>query len=287
MLKVNDLVLAAIVTRDRLDSLKETINAVLNQTRKPNEILVINNDSSDCTREWLEQQSGITIINQDNLGSSGGQYTGFSYTLDKKFDWIWVLEDDIIPYPDCLELLLENSNENSIHAPLLLEKDLKPFYHFAIDYNLTNPFKSFWNGIINESHVEQKLIDAVGITFEGPLIHRKIIEKIGLPEKNFFIFADDTEYFIRASKAGIKIQVVTKANCIRQFDYVESKIFTWKHYYIIRNLIAVSVLHGNKAVRIIRPFSLLLKWLMNSRKPSDFKITFKAFRDGFLYKSKN
>jgi GT2 family glycosyltransferase len=282
---MNKKILAAIVTRDRLENLKITISAVLNQTRKPNEILVINNDSTDGTKEWLEQQSGLTIINQENLGSSGGQFTAFSYSIEKNFDWIWVLEDDIIPNPDCLELLLENSNENTILAPLLLEKDLKPFYHFALDYNLTNPFKSFWNGIIDENHVKQQYIDAIGITFEGPLVHRKVIEMIGLPERKFFIFADDTEYFIRASKAGFNIIVVTKANCIRQFDYYELKEFTWKQYFIIRNLIAVSVLHGNKSVRYIRPFIFLFKWLFKSRKPADFKLTFKAFWDGFNYKS--
>lgn len=280
---MNNKVLAAIVTRDRLESLKKTISAILNQTRKPNEILVINNDSSDGTKDWLETQPGLTIINQANLGSSGGQYTAFSYTIEMQFDWIWVLEDDIIPNNDCLELLLEDSNNNTVHAPLLLEKDSKPFYHFALDYNLTHPFKGFWNGIIDEDHVKQKYINAIGITFEGPLVHRKIIEKIGLPEKKFFIFADDTEYFIRASKAGFTIRVVTNANCVRQFDYNESKEFTWKHYYIIRNLIAVSVIHGNKPVRYIRPFIYLFKWLLKSRKPGDIKITIKAFWDGFFF----
>jgi GT2 family glycosyltransferase len=278
---------AVVVTYNRVNFLEVLINSLRNQTHKLDSIIVVNNSSTDGTTEWLNEQRDLVIITQINQGSSGGQYTGIKSAYEKGFDWIWLVEDDILPNENCLELLLNNFDVMTIRAPLLLEKDMNPFYHFAVKYNLTNPFHSFWDSIIDENLVKQENFDAVGITFEGALINRKVVEKIGYPEKKFFIYADDTEYFIRASLANFKIIVVTSANCIRHFDYIESKTFTWKNYYIIRNIIAVSVLHGNIPVRIIRPFGFLISWLSKCRKFKDVLLTFKAFFHGYFYKSNN
>ena len=36
--------------------------------------------------------------------------------------------------------------------------------------------------------------------FEGPIINSKIIDKIGYPNKDFFIIGDDTDYSIRINE---------------------------------------------------------------------------------------
>jgi GT2 family glycosyltransferase len=136
--------------------------------------------------------------------------------------------------------------------------------------------------------LNESKIPAVGITFEGPLFHRSLVEKIGLPEKKIFIFGDDTEFFIRAWKTGWKIFVYRDAKLNRKLNpETDLTKFTWKTYYMIRNIIAIDVLHGNLAVRLIRPFGYLLRWLNRAKTPDDKKIVWKAFVDGYFYKSIN
>jgi GT2 family glycosyltransferase len=281
-------VAAIIITYNRLTLLKEAIEALRNQTRKADAIIVVNNSSSDGTSEWLAEQSDLAVITQPNFGSSGGQYTGFKYAFEHGYDWLWVMDDDVEAASDCLEKLMDDPDENLIRTPLRYTTSGGPFFNDTITFNLSNPFKSIWNEIFSKKHLSLERIPATGITFEGPLIHRNIVEKIGYPEKKFFIYADDSEYFIRAAKAGAKIEIFRDARFNRKLDYkAPDKLFDWKTYYVIRNIIAIDVLHGSPIVRLIRPFGYLISWLKRSANIKDIKIVFKAFLDGYFYRSEN
>jgi rhamnopyranosyl-N-acetylglucosaminyl-diphospho-decaprenol beta-1,3/1,4-galactofuranosyltransferase len=60
-------IIAVIVPFSRLSLLKKCISTVTQQSRKPDEIIVINNGSTDGTESWLSQQP-LTYYTQENLG---------------------------------------------------------------------------------------------------------------------------------------------------------------------------------------------------------------------------
>jgi GT2 family glycosyltransferase len=276
---------AIVITYNRLHFLKEIVEALRNQTLKPDKIFVIHNSGTDGTAEWLTEQNDLEVITQPNWGSSGGQYTGFKTAFNQGYQWLWTMDDDVVPAPNCLETLLSVKDNNLIRTPLRFSPNGEVFINDCINFNLTSPFKSIWVRIINNEDLKKEFIPAVGITFEGPIIHRSIVEKIGFPEKNFFIYADDSEYFIRANKAGAKIQVFTNAILNRKLDYIEpEKSFSWKHFYIIRNIIAIDRFHGNLPVKYLRPFAYLISWLLKCHNYQDVKTTFRAFIKGYFYK---
>jgi GT2 family glycosyltransferase len=285
---MSEKIAVTVLTYNRLDFLKEIIDAIRNQTLKPDEIIVVNNSSTDGTKQWLDEQEDLFVVTQENTGSSGGQYTAFKTAYDRGFDWIWTMDDDVVPRPDCLEKLMENPVPSVIKTPLRITVEGTPFLNDTLSYNLSNPFKSIWVEILSEKYLELDFIPAVGITFEGPCFHRSLIEKIGLPEKKFFIYADDGEYFIRANKAGFKSGILTAAKLDRKLSVPDlRKEFSWKNFYIIRNIIAIDVLHGTHLVRWLRPWAYLLSWLSRCRSFDNFKTVFKAFCDGYFYNSEN
>lgn len=279
---------AVLVTYNRLDFLKKVVSSLKSQTKNINQIIVVNNGSTDGTSEWLDQQSELHVVNQENVGSSGGQYTGFKTAYENGYDWIWCMDDDVVPRNDCLEKLLYDDNERIVRTPLRYTPSGKPFLNDTIIFNLSNPFKNIWEKIISEVDLNNNIIYAEGITFEGPLFHRSVVEKIGLPEKKFFIFGDDSEYWIRADKAGFKSVIVTKAKADRLLEVPDLiKKFSWKNYYIIRNIIAIDILHANLPTRILRPFAYLFSWLRKANDSEERKTVIKAFKDGYFYKSDN
>jgi rhamnopyranosyl-N-acetylglucosaminyl-diphospho-decaprenol beta-1,3/1,4-galactofuranosyltransferase len=285
---MNKTIAATILTFNRLEFLKEIIQAVRNQTLKPDEIIVVNNSSTDGTLEWLEEQDDLFVVTQDNTGSSGGQYTGFKTAYDRGHEWIWTMDDDVVPRPDCLEKLMENRDPNLVRTPLRITVEGGPFLNDTLSYNLTNPLKSIWVEILSEMYMNDDFIPAVGITFEGPCFHRSLIEKIGLPEKKFFIYADDGEFFIRAWKAGYKSGIITAAKLDRKLPVPDLMAeFSWKNYYVIRNIIAIDVLHGSPLVRWIRPWGYLISWLGRCKTIDNLKTVLRAFKDGYFYKSEN
>jgi GT2 family glycosyltransferase len=281
-------VAAIVITFNRLELFKKTIAGLRAQSYKIDEIIVVNNGSTDGTLDWLNSQDDLFVVTQENTGSSGGQYTGFKTAHSRGHEWIWAMDDDVVPRSNCLEQLMNNRNEKSILAPLRYSKDGTPFINDTLKFNLSNPFKNIWERLLTQPDLVGETVKADGPTFEGPFFHRSLIDEIGLPEKKFFIYADDSEYMIRAKKKGFQPYIVMNANIDRLLDVPNlNNEFSWKNYYIIRNIIAIDVLHGSAAVRVLRPFAYLLSWLRKANNSSDRKTVLKAFKDGYFYKSEN
>jgi GT2 family glycosyltransferase len=279
-----------VVTYNRLELLKRVVDSLRKQTVKPDRIFIVNNSSTDGTEEWLNEQQeqfdDMTVIKQANVGSSGGQYTSLKAMFEEGYEWIWIMDDDVMPARDCLEKMTENITKKDIRVPLRYDVEGKRYINDTIELNLTNPFSSIWTRIIDESDFENPVIWAEGVTFEGPLFHRSVIEKIGYPEKPFFIYGDDTEYMIRAQKAGYKSSIIRDARMDRLLPVpADMYKFTWKHFYLIRNIIAIDVLHGTIGVRLIRPWGYMIKWLGRSKSIKDVLTTIKAFISGYFYRS--
>ncbi len=284
-----DSIAVVVVTYNRLDLLKKSVAKLFQQTKEFDKLIIVNNGSTDGTKEWLKElfqkNDKLIVVTQENLGSSGGQYTGFKVAYEFGFEWIWEMDDDVSARENCLEKLFNERQENLILAPLRYNSEGKVFYNEVKSYNLSNPFKSFWNEKISEKDLSKKLIPVQGITFEGSFFHRSLIEKIGLPEKYFFLYGDDTEYFLRARKAGYEIYILTTANLDRMLpDITQEKIHTQTRYFYIRNIMLIDRLHGNLLVKFLRPAIYLVKWLLNSKSYSDIKFTIKAFKDFVFFK---
>ena len=93
---------AVVVTYNRLALLQECITSLRNQTRKLDEIIVVNNSSTDGSFEWLNLQNDLAVITQENSGSAGGQHTGIKTAYEHGHDWIWCMDDDCIASKNAL-----------------------------------------------------------------------------------------------------------------------------------------------------------------------------------------
>lgn len=273
-------IIAVIVTYNRLPLLQQTIAAVCGQTRKPDIIIAVNNASDDGTQEWLEAQTGITTINQPNIGGAGGFHTGMQAALDLGAQWIWCMDDDVAPTADCLANLLANG-EHLIRVPLRRTPDGSP--HLGTDtirFNFTNPFAGLWAEVLALRHIGNENILLEGPTFEGPLIHRNISETVGLPDKGFFIFADDSDFFIRAARGGYQAELITSALLHRMLPFSMQKTATWKRYYEIRNIITLDKRYGTPSVRLLRPIFYAVKLLVASDSGGERRAVIKGFLHG-------
>ena len=88
---------AVVVTYCRLELVKKTISALRNQLYKLDSIIVVDNNSTDGTSEWLDSQNDLVVIHQENIGGSGGFYRGIKEAYDRGADWIWCMDDDVYP----------------------------------------------------------------------------------------------------------------------------------------------------------------------------------------------
>lgn len=253
-------IIVVVVTFNRLELLKRNIEC-LRMNKPVSSILVVNNGSTDGTREWLDTQTDLKTVHQENVGGSGGFHTGIEYAYQMGADWIWCMDDDVFPRDTCLEELLKVSKDDNIGilAPRRL-MDGKIFCHDFQAYNLWNPFASMYTRRLENDKVNTP-VDIQGTAFEGPCIRREVVERIGLPNKDLFIFCDDTDYCLRAVQTGFRIVYVPSALMDKQKFFSDdswserSRKKKWKRFYQIRNSAYLNHHYGrNWGVKYLRGF---------------------------------
>lgn len=251
---VPERVCAVVVTFKRQELLKGCLSALLSQTRPLDGILVVDNASNDGTVEMVREQfPSVEVLELDeNSGGAGGFHAGMKHAFGQGYDWLWLMDDDGRAASDCLEQLLGASDRPGARVPMQRDESGR-FYgvgqwpHFETD--ITPRI------LAHAQPIEGKFLFA----FVGPLIHREVVEKIGLPIKEFFIWFDDVEYALRIqTKAKMPVVVVPGAVFHHNFGSVKKEarflwrrsmrgfFAPWKLYYGTRNPIYI-ILHQRKS----------------------------------------
>lgn len=236
-----------IVTYNRLEKLKIALASYEKQTLKPKYILVVNNNSTDGTKEYLEQwkneKNAIEkyLVNlEKNTGGSGGFYEGLKNSLEIDSEWVWVADDDAYPKENAFEIAkdyIENHKDVNLSAicGTVLKSDGK-----TIDYShRRNIYTTVFNRIAQpyskKSDYNKEEFEINGFSYVGTMINKDKLKQTELTKKDYFIYYDDTEHSYRLSKLG-KIIVIPKMQVIHDAPHTEmSEIVKWKLYYLVRN----------------------------------------------------
>lgn len=189
-------VAAVVVTYNRKDLLKECITSLLNQTYKALDIIVIDNASTDGTESLVKDfiNNNIKYINTgENLGGAGGFQFGIRKASELGYDYLWLMDDDSIPTPNALEKLIvaaDSLGEFGFLSSKVLWKDNTMCRMNIPKVSLNHKLKEF-NG------APKQIIMGTFVSFLVPV---KVVKEVGLPIKEFFIWADDLEYSRRISR---------------------------------------------------------------------------------------
>lgn len=175
---------AVVVTYNRIELLKQCIDSLRNQSHTLDEIIIINNSSTDGTIEWLETQYDLTFITQENSGSAGGQYTGIKTAYEKGYDWIWCIDTDIILQHNALENLVKCDPFALASTGFLTSTIL------FIDGNLAHPnIPELANSYeLLNAFTSGKPIPILSASFGALLVRRDVVKQTGFPCKDFFIW---------------------------------------------------------------------------------------------------
>lgn len=237
--KDNYKIAAVVVTYNRLELLKECIESIRKQTRKLDEIIIINNSSTDGTKEWLNEQIYLTVITQVNSGSAGGQYSGIKTAYEKGYDWVWSLDCDVVPMQNALEKLIYSENFKFEQVGFLtsniLDRNNKVSY-------INIPYIKTFRDVL-ESLTISRSIEVISSSFGSVLFNRKAITKVGYPIPDFFIWGDDVEYTMRIVHTGFRGYLILEsiANHFNEdnfkYPFQNFDIRSNKAFYAVRNTV--------------------------------------------------
>jgi len=219
---------AVVVTFNRIALLQRLLER-LDGVDRLDEVVVIDNASTDGTGEWLAtladrpadhggggDEHPLTPVHAvtlaQNAGGAGGFHEGLRLAVDRGADLVWLMDDDGLPEPDCLDLLLaahERAGGLDFWGPLVVDETDPGRLVFPI--RLPGRTQVVHRLVEVEASARDGLIHDIVIPFNGVLVTRELVERIGLPRREFFIWGDDHEYRLRAEAAGARIATVVGA----------------------------------------------------------------------------
>jgi len=199
-------VVAVVVTWNRRDLLRLALGALRTQTRPVDEIVVIDNASSDGTSEMVRSDfPDAKLVTLDhNTGGAGGFAAGLDLALaEHKPDLLWLMDDDTVPEPTALgELLATADRYPGRKRPVLLAS--RVVWSDGRDHPMNTPRRKPW-----VRRAEARRADAAGAmpirsaSFVSILVDADMVRDRGLPIADYFLWNDDFEFTTRMLRRRI------------------------------------------------------------------------------------
>ncbi len=232
-----------VVTYNRKKLLEENINALLEQSYKNHDIFIIDNASTDGTKEMINKYKDkrIKYFNTGkNIGGAGGFSFGIREALLKEYDYIWLMDDDSIPNEKALESLINKAallnDDFSYLASLVYWTDGNLLQMNVPEINIKNKMD-----LQLDSISKNKIIPIGTSSFVGCFVNAKYSRVIGLPIREFFIYGDDVEYtgrLLKENKAFLDLDsiIIHKAPTNKGADIsTDTEDRLQRYYYQSRN----------------------------------------------------
>lgn len=226
-------------TKDTLECLK-SLEKLLYENY---EIIIVDNNSIESEKKLLETIMGQTkislIFNNSNKGFAGGNNVGIQKAVENNAEFILLLNNDTIVKPNFLTELINKcsvSSQIGILTPKILYYS-NPDLIWSAGGNISkirsSGFPSCYEKKSDSCNSDKFCSFATGCCM---LIRKEVINKIGLLDENYFLYLEDTDYSVRAIKAGFKIYYVSSSVIYHKVNAATAKDnYYLPLYYSIRN----------------------------------------------------
>jgi len=307
---------------NRFHLLKQVIDSTF--AEGISKVIVVDNNSEPQSKEQLqsyEKELGSDKIKvlylDDNYGSAGGFKRGLEEAYnDKQCEYILTLDDDNLLEAGsfqklkALNMYLKNLNHSFMLGFYrdIWNSDKKAIEDGYIKKYLPNNFAGFnflevlenkffknkKNKVINLFPIQPAEITAMG----GIFFHKLVLEKVGYPNEDYYLYAEDHDFTYRYIKSGGKIFLCSElrlqdidftstSDSGKNIGYFDEEFSEFKMYYQVRNHTYLSksfitnriLFYGNMSVYLLlylRKIYGIPKKLFLKR----YSLLIRAIRDG-------
>jgi GT2 family glycosyltransferase len=288
---------AVVLTFNRKELLRRCLDCVFAQSRPCDRVIVVDNCSSDGTsemlrREWADRVEVHTLSR--NIGASGGFNAGIRIAYQTGADFVWLMDDDVLPEENALTKLVE---ADQFLADTGVARAFVVSSAWTEDGGVTNVPKIDTRPTVRgyESwplFLHRQLVPVTRATFVSILLPRSTIAEYGLPFAPMFIWGEDSEYTLRITRKYPGFLVAeSRVLHLRQLSGVLSiatevnRTRLEYHRHFIRNHMYIARIHGARLDyyrHAIRQIQLLLH-LLRIHQFEKARIVLTGFLESFWF----
>ncbi len=246
-------VCAVVPTYNRQELLERCLRALLRQTRPLDEIIVIDNASTDGTSEMIRGKFAgqVTYLGlRENMGSAGGFCQGMKLALQHRHDWIWCMDNDAVPLDDTLQKLIdvECPSKESVVAKACSRTDPETGERYTLAAGADFDGAKFLN--IMRGEWRGRIVPVECAPWGGLLVKADAVRRAGFPEVGMFSWGEDVVFCFAIRKFGEILHtdstmlfhrtVPKTVATIKRLGHERITIEDyWKQYYFFRNMLYI------------------------------------------------
>jgi GT2 family glycosyltransferase len=285
---LNDLAIV-ICNYNKKDFIINCIESIFYSYFRDFDLIVVDNASTDGSAEAIKMEFGTQLtllVNEENLGGSGGFARGMQFALDKGYKYIHLLDNDVVVEKDAVGSLYEFMEKTpdagacgSLICQMQNPEFIQDFGAMIVPKNLG--VKPLHGGKKRDSSLPD-LVECDYVAACSAIYRTETLKKTGVIDREFFIYWDDMALSWEIRKARFKVYAISKSIVFHNHGLIGSSN-TFGTYYFFRNKVRVFAKYlddneyeefvQNLVKRIFRTFAA------NRAKSSDVYTYFHAFND--------
>lgn len=236
---------AVICNYNKKDDVLNCIESVLESKYTDYDLYVVDNASADDSVEAIREKYGdkvTLIVNEENLGGSGGFNTGLRAALKEGYEYVYCLDNDVLVDENAMGELVNfldthpesgmaGSRVYNMEEPAIIQQ-----FGQIVDFDeYCTEAKHIGKQHGDADIPEVEYSDAVAAC--SLMVRKSLIDKIGLMPEDNFLYWDDTEWGYRCNLAGFKVASVGSSVVLHRMGAKKETVNTFPTYYAWRNWI--------------------------------------------------
>lgn len=184
----------------------------------------------------------VLIQSGANWGFAGGNNIGIKYALQKKADYVWLLNNDAVMDRNALKEMIEITTRNQqlgMIGSKLLDYDNPAILEAAGGgKNIHTFLLGIEGGKRSTDKKSEQYSDELGYIFGASLLVKtEAIKAVGLMDENYFFFSEEIDWNIRMKKAGWELAYCPNSVVYHRGSKSIQKTSPMRDYYFVRNLL--------------------------------------------------
>jgi GT2 family glycosyltransferase len=215
----------------------------------------VNTASTVLLKELLDKynlsENSVHIEVEGNVGIAKGNNIGIKQAITEGCDYVLLINNDIEFYEsDIFDNLMLKMQTNAIVCPKIFYFEPKDTIWYAGSHinNWTGLSKLYGNNKKDApEYSEEKIIGYASTCFL--MLDKKVFEKVGLMDENYFVYFDDSDFSMRCNAKGFNCLFVPNIHIYHKISHSSGGTYSplylklvseGRFYFILKNFSGLS-----------------------------------------------